>query len=163
MAITVYHGSTVEIRKPDITFSKKYVDFGKGFYVTTFQKQAERWALRRSLRTNSEAIVNVYELSEDYTSQNVLTFEDDSAWLDFVCACRRGENIYQQYDVIIGNVANDDIFKSVDMYFRGVWDKQKTIEELRYYKKNDQFAFVKQFMLDKYLKFVNAYKVVKNG
>lgn len=78
MAITVYYGSTVEIRKPDITFSKKYVDFGKGFYGTTFQKQAERWALRRSLRTNSEAIVNVYELSEDYTSQNVLTFLEDS-------------------------------------------------------------------------------------
>ena len=30
-------------------FSKKYLDFGKGFYVTTFQSQAEKWAKRKCL------------------------------------------------------------------------------------------------------------------
>lgn len=33
----VYHGSTKIIKNPQIGFSKKYLDFGEGFYVTTFQ------------------------------------------------------------------------------------------------------------------------------
>lgn len=61
----------------------------------------------------------------------------DDKWLDFVCACRKGETINKDYDIIIGNVADDDVFKTVDLYFRGLWDKNKVLEELRYYKLND--------------------------
>ena len=43
----VYHGSAVEIPQPDTTHSKRFLDFGPGFYVTTFRKQAERWARRK--------------------------------------------------------------------------------------------------------------------
>lgn len=30
----VYHGTTMVLKKPDVTFSNNYLDFGKGFYVT---------------------------------------------------------------------------------------------------------------------------------
>ena len=46
----VYHGSWMEIAEPDLKHSRTDVDFGKGFYVTTYQKQAEKWALRKGLR-----------------------------------------------------------------------------------------------------------------
>ncbi len=46
----VYHGSSLEIIKPEISYSKAYLDFGRGFYVTTFRSQAEKWALRKSIR-----------------------------------------------------------------------------------------------------------------
>ena len=36
----VFHGSISKIEFPNVSFSKKYLDFGKGFYLTTFQKQA---------------------------------------------------------------------------------------------------------------------------
>lgn len=81
---------------------------------------------------------------------------------DFVCACRKGEKIYQQYDIIIGAVANDDVFKTVDMYFRGIWDKQKALSELRYYKINDQICIVNQEVLDKELIYQGAYQVKDN-
>lgn len=32
----VYHGSTEIIKNPDVLHSKKYLDFGKSFYITTF-------------------------------------------------------------------------------------------------------------------------------
>lgn len=159
MGIIVYHGSILEVKKPDVSFSKDYLDFGKGFYVTTFKKQAERWAFRRGLRTGKDAIVNVYTLDESFKQSKVLTFKDDETWLDFICACRRGDICYKQYDIIIGNIADDDVFKSIDMYFRGVWDKKRTIEELKYYKINDQIAFINQLALDKYLFFIKSYKV----
>ena len=40
--MTVYHGSTTEIKKPDVSFSKKYLDFGIGVYVIAFKNQAEK-------------------------------------------------------------------------------------------------------------------------
>ena len=159
----VYHGTNLEIVHPDVQHSKEYLDFGKGFYVTTYQKQAERWAIRKSMRaTKGSPIVNVYELKEDYAGLNVRIFrdsEDDEAWLDFVCACRDGSDVYKKYDIIIGGVADDDVFKSVDMYRRGVWDKERTLQELKYYKKNDQITFVNQAALDKLLAFLSSYVV----
>lgn len=45
----VYHGSDVVVKKPDISHSKKKLDFGCGFYVTTVIEQAERWAKRKAM------------------------------------------------------------------------------------------------------------------
>ena len=90
------------------------------------------------------AIVNVYELSEEWSGFRVLSFEkENEKWLDFVCACRKGQSLNKEYDIIIGNVADDDVFKTVDMYFRGLWNKEKVLNELRYYKMNNQICIVK--------------------
>ncbi len=32
--VFVYHGSTEIIKNPDVVHSKKYLDFGRGFYIT---------------------------------------------------------------------------------------------------------------------------------
>ena len=155
----VYHGTTAEIENPDVNHSKRYLDFGKGFYLTSFEEQAKKWAMRKGLRQEKKAIVNVYELREDLTNYRVLTFDkENEQWLDFVCACRKGEELNQSYDIIIGSVA-DDLFKTVDMYFRGLWDKKKVLSELRYYKMNDQICIVNQKTLDEVLKFKKSYEV----
>ena len=57
--MTVYHGGILEIRNPDVTHSKKYLDFGKGFYVTSFPKQAERWAVRKAMRSGKGKRKNI--------------------------------------------------------------------------------------------------------
>ena len=162
--MTVYHGTTEVIKRPDVKHSKKYLDFGKGFYLTTYESQAKKWALRKSMRQNKEAIVNIYELKEDWDGFKVLSFEEENEkWLEFVCACRKGENINLDYDIIIGNVADDDVFKTVDMYFRGLWDKKKVLEELRYYKMNNQICLVSQNAIEQLLTYKDAYEVEKNG
>ena len=159
----LFHGTTEIIEKPNVSFSKSYLDFGKGFYLTTYQKQAEKWALRKALRKQKSAIVNVYELSDDPEKYNVLQFRhENEKWLDFVCACRKGVNLYKNYDIIIGAVANDDVFKTVDMYFRGIWSKKKALDELRYYKMNDQICVINQEVLEKKLFFQKAYQVSQN-
>ena len=105
----VYHGSTTEIRFPDNRHSQKYLDFGEGFYVTSYREQAERWARRKAMRKGGRAVVNVYELAENYDGLSVLTFNgNNERWLDFVCACRKGEDVYKSFDIVIGSVANDD-------------------------------------------------------
>ena len=37
----VYHGSTEIIKKSGCSTFKKYLDFGRGFYITTFENQAK--------------------------------------------------------------------------------------------------------------------------
>lgn len=156
----VYHGSVMPVKNPAVALSKDFLDFGKGFYVTSFKEQAEKWAKRKALRKNSSAVVSVYNLDLDDTIAAILTFDNfDEKWLDFVCACRRGEDSYKNYDVIIGNVANDDVFKTVDLYFRGIWSKERALDELRYYKINDQICFVSQSVLDSLLTFEYSYEV----
>ena len=158
-----YHGTTVQIEHPDVLHSKKYLDFGKGFYLTTYKEQAERWALRKAARLGGDAVVNIYEL-DDLADYNVIDFGfDDEAWIDFVCSCRKGDECYKAYDAIIGAVADDDVFKTVDMYARGIWDKERVIQELRYYKKNNQICIVNQSVLDKALCFKKSYKVGDNN
>jgi hypothetical protein len=156
----VYHGTTEIIEKPDVVHSKKYLDFGRGFYLTTFENQARKWAVRKGMRQEKPAIVNVYEMSEDWTNLHVLSFEQENEqWLEFVCACRRGEPLNKKYDIVIGSVADDDVFKTVDMYFRGLWDKKKVLEELRYYKMNNQICIVNQETLEQVVSFQKAYEV----
>ena len=158
----VYHGSSEKIEKPDVKFSKKYLDFGRGFYLTSFENQAKKWAIRKGMRQNKQGIVNIYELKDNWKDYKVLSFEEENEkWLDFVCACRKGETLNKDYDIIVGNVANDDVFKTVDMYFRGLWDKEKVLEELRYYKMNDQICIVKQDVLEQILEFKDSYEVEK--
>ena len=157
----VYHGTTEIIEQPDVNHSKKFLDFGEGFYLTTYEEQAKKWAVRKAMRQEKTAIVNVYELEDTWDNYKVLSFEEENdKWLEFVCACRKGEPLNKEYDIIFGNVANDDVFKTVDMYFRGLWDKAKVLEELRYYKMNNQICIVNQQTIDAALKFVSSYEVV---
>jgi len=156
----VFHGSILEVPKPDIVFSKRNLDFGQGFYVTSYREQAEVWAFRKAMRQRGNAVVSVYEYTESSSELNVLKFDaSNEAWLEFVCSCRRGEELWKNYDLIIGHVADDKVFKAVDMYCKGLWNKAKTLEELVYYKNNDQLAFISQRSIDLCLKFQNSYEV----
>lgn len=150
----VYHGSSEVVRQPDILHSYRALDFGKGFYVTTVQEQAERWARRKASMVGGRAIVNQYQMDDDMTELRVKRFPDDfSDWIEFVCDCRDGKLGYQDYDLIIGKVANDKVFRVVDMYHSGIWDKERALKEIRVYPNYDQLAFITQKAIDMLLRF----------
>lgn len=117
----LYHGSDVTIEKPDAIHLRKNLDFGSGFYATSYPKQAERWALRRSLRSHGKALVNVYEFDET-ANLHILRFnENDAERVRFVCNCRRGGQPPLGTDLIIGGVADDKVYAAIDMYY-GTWN-----------------------------------------
>ena len=97
------------------------------------------------MRQEKNAIVNVYELSEAWDDFKVLSFEkENEKWLDFVCACRKGQPLNKEYDIIIGNVADDDVFKTVDMYFRGLWDKNQLEKVYKQNLENDIISAISE-------------------
>ena len=161
MITKVYHGSTMIVEKPDISHSMRNLDFGKGFYVTTSQNQAERWASRKSeLMETNQAIVNIYELHPVCEGVIVKRFSDDLIeWIDFVCKCRDGNDIYKEFDLICGKVANDKVYRVVDFYRNGIWDKERAIQEIKAYDNYNQIAFINQNTIDAMLRFVDSYQL----
>ena len=157
----VYHGSSEIVKRPDVLHSYRQLDFGKGFYVTSNQEQAERWARRKAdLMHKNVAYVNVYEMSEDTAKLKVKTFSEDLAeWIDFVCDCRDGKTNYLSYDIIKGKVANDKVYRVVDLYHSGIWDKKRAIQEIKVYPGYDQIAFITQESIDKLLAYKSADEV----
>lgn len=142
----VFHGSNKIVKTPDLVHSFKNLDFGKGFYVTSVREQAERWARRKSdFMPRTKPILNIYEMNDDFSNFKILNFNDTlDSWIDFVCDCRDGKTDYQNYDVIIGKVANDKVFRVVDMYHSGVWEKERAIKEIKAYPNYNQIAFVSE-------------------
>ena len=156
----LFHGSSIVVSEPRIGFSRANLDFGRGFYATSIRSQAERWAQRKTLMEGSgAAIVSEFELC-DSTSLKTLEFKEaNEDWVDFVCHCRRGGTQYKDYDLIVGGVANDKVYEAVNMYFKGLWDMETTLDALRFYEVNDQYCFVTQKAIDEALSFVASYEV----
>lgn len=155
--MTVFHGSDTIVKNPDVLHSFRNLDFGKGFYVTSIEEQAERWAKRKADFSKLKAVLNIYELKEDFSDLKVLDFKDDlDTWIDFVCSCRNGNLEYTKYDLIIGKVANDKVFRVVDMYNSGIWEKERAIKEIKAYKNYDQIAFITQKAIDNLLFFTDS-------
>ena len=145
----VYHGSSEIVRRPDVHHSYRALDFGKGFYVTTVREQAEHWARRKADLFGGTPVVSRYRMRDDLSQFRVKRFPDDlMEWIEFVCDCRDGKPTYQQYDIIIGKVANDKVFRVVDMYHSGIWGKERALQEIRAYPNYDQIAFITQSAID---------------
>lgn len=70
-----------------------------------------------------------------------------------------GKSNYLSYDIIKGKVANDKVFRLVDLYHAGIWDKERAIREIKVYPGYDQIAFVTQEAIDKLLVFKSADEV----
>ena len=101
----------------------------------------------------------LYQYTED-NNFKIKDFTDDlETWIDFVCDCRNGSDSYKKYDLIKGKVANDKVFRVVDMYKQGIWDKERTIREIKVYETYDQFAFVTQKSIDSMLVYKGCFEV----
>lgn len=112
----LYHGSYLEIAEPDLKHSRRNVDFGRGFYTTPLYEQAEKWC-GKFKRRGRDGIISCYEFDESlYAVLKVLKFDSYSEeWLDFILNCRCGQDT-TDYDIVIGGVANDKVFNTVELF-----------------------------------------------
>ncbi len=149
----IYHGSCMEIIKPNIEHSRLNVDFGRGFYTTPLLEQAQKWC-RKFKDKKKNAVVSIYTFEvAAFDECKVLKFDAyTEEWLDFILKCRRGEDA-SDYDIVMGGVVNDKVFNTVELFFEGLIDKSEAIKRLRYEKPNFQIAFRTQEVIDKYLHF----------
>ena len=158
----VYHGSNVEVRKPNILKSRKKTDFGRGFYTTTQKEQAEHWtSIKMDRAKTGRRVVSVFEVGDELLTDPELKIREfhgpDEAWLNFVVDSRKG--VEHDYDLVFGPVANDKVFTVVNLYESGVLDAPAAIAELKAYKTSNQLSFHTPRVM-RALRFVESYEVI---
>ena len=132
--MTLYHGSTVRIEQPLAHVGREDLDFGQGFYLTSYPDQAKRWAIRMKLIRNVEdAFLNVYE------------FDSDS-----VLKAGYRHLFFEAYDRVIDTVED---------YLSQRITAEQALGQLRYVKPNHQICILNQSVIDRWLKFVDCVSI----
>lgn len=151
----LYHTSTVEIQRPELSYSRPRLDFGKGFYLNSLRTQAVAYG-ERFLRRGDTAVLNTYILDEERENCSHKIFNAyDAEWLDFVTACRKDLR-NELYDIIEGGIADDQVFDTIDLYFSGIYTREQALDQLRYKNPNHQVCIASQNIIDKYLHFKSS-------
>ncbi|MDE5693147.1 MAG: DUF3990 domain-containing protein [Duncaniella sp.] len=154
----LYHSSYVSVEKPDTVHSRDYLDFGKGFYLTSIQEQAVRYG-QRFIRRQRNAWLNTYEFEFEPSEWKIRTFDRyDTDWLNFVANCRAGKDD-TDFDLVIGGIANDKVIQTLDRYFDGELSENETLGLLKYEKPNIQYCIRSQSMLNKCLKHIESNRI----
>ena len=158
--ITLYHGSYTVVEHPQASMGRRNLDFGRGFYLTALQPQAEKWAqiiTERKMR-NGTPQLNVYQFDDEKAASfRWLRFDTYCLdWLNYVVACRAGESLWTQYDLVEGGVANDNVIDTVEDYTMGIITAEQAIGQLRYKAVNHQLCIISQEVLDQCLIFKEA-------
>ena len=140
----VFHGSDRAILKPDILHSRKNVDFGPGFYVTF-------------ARRSGNSVVSRYDLDKTcFSCCKTLRFDAYSGeWLDFVLSCRRRLD-HSDYEIVMGGVANDRVFDTIELLMNSLIDKDTALGRLRYEKPNYQICLRSQSVIDRFVQWIGS-------
>jgi hypothetical protein len=135
----VFHGSYTEIESVDLSKCQSNKDFGRGFYVTKFRKQAEEWAEIIGKVNKVVGVVTEYTFYERaFTEESLKTlrfYEYNDEWFDFIILNRNLEAPEQKhdYDIIEGPVADDKVQRKINRYLEGEISREDFFEQLTKY------------------------------
>ncbi len=137
----LYHGSTVEIEKIDLSISKPNKDFGKGFYLSDDERQAYEMAEYKAMQLDMTPVVTAFEFDEkvlsgsDYLVKQFTEYSKE--WAEFVFANRSnlaGESPVHDYDIVYGPIANDRVGLQIRNYMEHNIDLPTFLERLKFMK-----------------------------
>lgn len=156
--LNVYHGSTLIVEQPSVSAGRSLLDFGPGFYLTDLRSQAILWATRAA-NIHEPQWLNVYQLDKTAALQNFryLHFEAyDKKWLEFIVNCRRGKDVWKDFDLIEGGVADDRVIDTVNLFMLGILPEDLAIARLAQHQPNNQICILHQGIILQHLKFLHA-------
>lgn len=140
--ITLYHGTNCIFSEIDLSKSRTKRDFGIGFYTTTVYEQALQWAKNMYIRYGGDGIFVKEYVFTPTDDLNMLVFPAmNKEWLEFIKSNRIQEGLTHRYDVVKGSVANDNTMRTIALYVSGVYTTEMALEQLRFFKANDQISF----------------------
>lgn len=154
----LFHTSYCKIECPDIRFSRKFLDFGEGFYLTHRREQAVNYG-ERFRRMGKQPVLNTYHLDDLPAACRYKRFDAyDAEWLDYIALCRKGLP-HTPYDIVEGGIANDNVFDTINLYMDNLIDKSEALKRLQYHKPNWQMCICSQQILDDCLHFESSEEV----
>ena len=154
----LYHGSDQIVERPEIIHKDHKTDFGESFYTTESKKQAESWANRVKIRRESEkAIVSEYEFDEQSDLRFLIFDGPTKEWFEFVMDNRMGR-ITHNYDVVIGPVAEDSVYRIIKLFEIGEITVDEAIVRLKTVLLDGQVLFHTDVAIRK-LVFIGSWEV----
>ena len=137
----LYHGSNIKIDIPDLSKSKPYKDFGKGFYLSEDKSQATRMAEQKTLQMlQGNPVVSEFEFDESLLQSKELKvklFNDYSVdWARFVLENRdrTRQHPTHHYDIVYGPIADDGVTYQLRRFQSGAISIEELVKELQYAK-----------------------------
>lgn len=151
----LFHGSNVDIDSISLAMCRPYKDFGRGFYLTDIEEQAERMAVRVSRIYGGTPVVNSYEIEDDFRNIPDLRIKDfgvrtTEEWAKFVMNNRSRAftdeksdlcNKDNKYDIVIGPVADDNMALLFRQYENEIIDFDTLLKGMIYKKTSSQYSF----------------------
>ncbi|HIS26453.1 MAG TPA: DUF3990 domain-containing protein [Candidatus Pullilachnospira intestinigallinarum] len=151
----LFHGSNVDIDSISLAMCRPYKDFGRGFYLTDIEEQAERMAVRVSRIYGGTPVVNSYEIEDDFRNIPDLRIKDfgvrtTEEWAKFVMNNRSRAftdeksdlcNKDNKYDIVIGSVADDNMALLFRQYENEIIDFDTLLKGMIYKKTSSQYSF----------------------
>ncbi len=147
----LFHGSNTGVSVIDLARCRPYKDFGRGFYLTEIEKQAELMAKRTASIYGGEPVVTVFEFDDvgafkDPALSIKVFNEPNEEWALFVMnnRSRTQKHPIHEYDVVIGPVADDTIATLFRNFDDGIIDLPTLVNGLKYKKISSQYFFHSQ-------------------
>lgn len=124
--MTLYHAGLEPIPAPDLLCGRKNADFGQGFYLSDSREFSVTWS---KWRKGKVPLINRYELRLE--GLRVKEFTYNSEWMHYLFLNRAGAaDIFQDYDVIVGPIANDTIFDIWGVITCGILSERQALKLL---------------------------------
>ena len=169
--LTIYHGSSKIIERPDFGTGNPHNDYGLGFYCTESMELAKEWASS----TETDGFANQYQLNLTGLSTLSLTSGDYHIlnWLSVLLENRRfridgaiaqqakayiSENFsvdYKQYDIIRGYRADDSYFSFANAFLNNTISVTQLEKAMVLGKLGEQIVLMSQKAFAS-IEFVNA-------
>lgn len=169
--LTIYHGSSKIIERPDFGTGNPHNDYGLGFYCTASMELAKEWASS----TETDGFANQYQLNLTGLSTLSLTSGDYHIlnWLSVLLENRRfridgaiaqqakayiSENFsvdYKQYDIIRGYRADDSYFSFANAFLNNTISVTQLEKAMVLGKLGEQIVLISQKAFAS-IEFVNA-------
>ena len=169
--LTIYHGSSKIIERPDFGTGNPHNDYGLGFYCTESMELAKEWASS----TETDGFANQYQLNLTGLSTLSLTSGDYHIlnWLSVLLENRRfridgaiaqqakayiSETFsvdYKQYDIIRGYRADDSYFSFANAFLNNTISVTQLEKAMVLGKLGEQIVLISQKAFAS-IEFVNA-------
>ena len=141
----LHHGSNIMIEEIDLAKSRPNKDFGKAFYLSADEEQAQEMAKFKVLTGGGSAEISIFEFDEqDLDMLKIKRFENyTEEWAEFVYNNRdEKQNFQHDFDLVYGPIAND----TVGVQIRDLRERKISfdafLKNLEYYKGiTFQYAF----------------------
>lgn len=136
----LYHGSNVPIEHIDLRKSKPNKDFGRAFYLSESEEQAEKMAAYKAVFLGGRPIVSAFEFDESALTDGTLTYKHFDSyteeWAHFIYDHRnepQGRTLHH-FDVVYGPIANDRVGAQIANLRNGDITFSEFLHRLQYMK-----------------------------